>query len=259
MQLTPGVTINSGDSVNRQTIYDLVANALGGEVSASDLGADVQPLTSQTDVPTPYPGKLWFDLVDQLLKVYVDELDGTGVSVWLAIGPDRFDTAVLATEPIPFGAAVQIAGTGGRRVKLPPSPTDLRAIPGLDGVWEDWKVIGFNQGGRDAASTRDTTESGAWLAAGIDGVMRAWYPARITTSISLGSEGNGLMDALISQTSGVTDYTGNGVRGGILAGGLAAQQANAKVGLAIGTTRFVPTAANQWNKVIFYGARIGRN
>lgn len=219
MLLTPGVTINPGDSVTRQTIYNLLANATGGVVYASDVSADVIMIASQSEAPDPSPGKLWWDQTDNLLKVYVDMLDGTTVSVWQAIGPDRFDVIMYATEPLPFGAAVQPSGTGKRHAQLPPDPLTLFNMGWRTAMWEAWKVVGFNNNGPSAL--HETVQSGTWFACAVDGYV--WYYAPVNQHYSgqaksaWGTGINAQYDSLISGISTITSPTGiSEVRGGLV-------------------------------------------
>jgi hypothetical protein len=218
MQLTPGVTIERGDIVSRQTIYDLVRLAVIGTVQQSDMAGNTLTIVSQSLPPsTPGPGTLWWDMTSQLAKVWTDMLDGTTVSLWLAIGPDRFDTAVLATEPIPFGAACEAAYGGVRTVKLPPHPTTVNALGYTAGRFENMRVIGFNQStlhGAGGTLTVPTAQSGAWLALGIAGIVRIWSPwYHITTGFGVRPS---LMAGLISMYSGTTGASDGDGRGGVM-------------------------------------------
>lgn len=261
MNLTPGVTINAGDQVSRQTIYDLLAHAGGGQVTSSDLSIDCLSVVTQSEPPTPYPGKLWFDQTDQLLKLYVDVLDGTGVSLWLAIGPDRFDIPMLAGQPIPFGAAVQVAGNG-RYTKLPPGPLELQAMSWQKGMWESWKVIGFNNDG--IAANANTAASGTWFACAIDGICWIWHPVnKFVSGVSwLASKGQANnWDGLISGISSISSPSGiSDVAGGLVWSGFTAQQAKITgVGVALSMEAYsVVAQAKFWSRGIFYGARGGR-
>jgi len=142
MNLTPGVTIETTDIVSRQTIYDLVANAGGGTIQAADLAEEVVVITTQSEAPSdPKPGQCWWDQTEQLMKVFTDVIDNTACSVWLSVGPDRFDVAMLTTEPIPFGAAVMFTGDN-RKVRLPDDPTTYENTGASETRFEHCKVIG---------------------------------------------------------------------------------------------------------------------
>ncbi len=157
MNLTPGTTINSGDTVTRQTLYDLWANAALGTIVTGDLAPGTLPITvASTPTDTPPPGQVWYDQTQKLWKTWFDEIDYTGCSLWLAWGPDRFDDAFIAAEPMPHGAAFVLdRAMGGRYVR--------RA------TWTDPGVIGFVQ-------TPNTSPSGSWLVGGILGICDAWFP-----------------------------------------------------------------------------------
>jgi hypothetical protein len=260
MNLTPGVTINAGDTVTRQTIYNLVANASGGTVGQSDLATGVLDISAQTDIPTPFPGKIWYDMADRIWKVYVDELDGTAVSVWTSFGPDRFDIPVLTTEPIPFGAALQWAGNG-RRVKLPPGPVALAAMGWPDSDWEAWKVIGFNNDG--IADSHNTADSGTWITMAIEGVVWTWHPVNYNTGGYTaggwkGSAGE-RYDTLVSGTSLHTSPTSvTDSAGGLTQGTYVSQQAKASgVGVVLGMET-IDAFTKNWKRSLFWGARRGR-
>jgi len=216
MQLTPGQTIERGDIVTRQTIYDLVRLASIGSVAASDLDASVITILAQTLAPTPQPGLVWYDQNEQLTKVWTDMLEGTTVSLWLSMGPDRFDSAMLATEPIPYGAAVVPAPGGIRTIALPRHPTVINALGYTAGRFENFRVLGFNQNGGSSNLTNATTPSGAWCAVGTAGIMRAWAPLYHSTVNLLGLKKE-LMCGLYSMWSGLTGASGmTDIRGGML-------------------------------------------
>lgn len=258
MQLTPGVTINRGDSVSRQTIYDLLANAAGGTVQASDLDTSVQSVVAQSEAPSaPTPGKLWWDQTDQIMKVWTDVLEGTAVSCWLAIGPDRFDVAVLATEPVPFGAAVQLTGNG-RRVKLPPDPDSLRIMGAGLAEWETAKVIGFNNHGSKLNAS--TAASGTWFSCAVDGLVWAWYPCnRQSGSDWISSAGAGGFDGLISGVSGLTATSGiSEVRGGLIWQNVSDVQALTGPWLLYSTHRMT-SGEQYWGRRPFSGPRLTKH
>lgn len=215
MQLTPGTSIENSTTVTRQTLYDLVYNAIGGTVQASDLHTSVLTVAAQSSVPTPYPGLLWYDQTDQLAKVYTDMIDGTGCSLWLSIGPDRFDVAVLATEPIPFGAAVQFTGTG-RKVSLPPDwPLLCKNTNYTNMRFEHLKIVGFNNDNNNANHTISTAASGTWFAMGALGIVWAWHVLGDTNwTAGGGNHGWVGFPSSFSALTGPSGYTA--IRGGMV-------------------------------------------
>lgn len=198
--LTPGLTINPGEVVTRQTIYDILALAgLNGNVQASDLSADMITVTTQSLPPSnPPPGLVWFDQTEQLLKVWTDVLDGTGVSCWLACGPDAFDVALLAAEPIPYGAAVIPAPNLGLRAVTTPTDPGSQASMVTAAGWTalgrfyNLQFLGINQTTHPTLGPYNpyTVPSGTWFTGRIMGRAICWAP---------GSRGNPALDASMQQ------------------------------------------------------------
>ena len=88
------------------------------------------------------------------------EVDSTGVSLWLASGPDRFDVPCIAAEPIPAGAMLDL--WYDKWVSLPTEPHQ--------------RPLGFNQSGIDNMedmndATQDTAVSGSWIRVAVDGIV----------------------------------------------------------------------------------------
>lgn len=174
VQLNP-ITDLSVEPVTRQSLFDVWGNAALGTLSESDLAPESKPIVAQDSPPTEAPGRLWWNTLEHLMYVYTDELDGTGVSLWLAVGPDRFDTACLAAEPIPPGAIVE--AWYDRKVKVI-NISDAKVLGASDGVLADGipRPIGCNQSGIKFplnTATSVTTASDAWCAVGIDGLVYA--------------------------------------------------------------------------------------
>lgn len=257
MDLTAGVSINAGDTVTRQTLYDLVALASIGTVDGSDMAAGTMPILSQSLPPDDAqltPGLVWWDQTEQLMKVWTDMIDGTGCSVWLAFGPDRFDIAALATEPLPFGAAVQFANHL-REVKLPLDPGSLSALGDSNGRLEHCKVIGFQNKTTLSGITAPTADSGTWVAVAVQGICWAWYPL-YNPSTSYASIGTGV-DSIISSVSGLTGHSGHSnVRGGLYYAGQSIIQTNGPGVVAYCPHKWGPLPnGDAWAKVIFTGPR----
>lgn len=75
-----------GNSVTRQTLYDLLGNS-----TVDGFNAPVaQNVVSQTEPPTLDNSIVWFDQANQLLKIPVTNVDGSAASFWLSIGPDSW-------------------------------------------------------------------------------------------------------------------------------------------------------------------------
>lgn len=162
--------------ITRQDLYDMWATALISNVSGSDLAngfLSVQAVSSYSGLNhvNPVPGSLGWVQQEQLMYCYHDEIDGTGVSLWLCIGPDVFETAALMAEPAFPGATLE--PFFDRWVK----PTAFtNAILG-DGVAN--KMIGtLHTGVPYPLNTRtpDTVASGTWVRMGIDGLVLGWLP-----------------------------------------------------------------------------------
>jgi hypothetical protein len=148
--------------ITRQTLHDMWTTATLQTITEDDLAPELLPLVSQGSEPSVAPGKIWHDPRDELYKVYTDVLDGTGVSLWLAFGPDRLETACLCAEPIAAGACVAV--TYDRYVTPASNPGDSG----------DVRFIGVNQSGVFwplNEGTSDTAASGTWIRVGLEGIM----------------------------------------------------------------------------------------
>lgn len=233
-QLTPGVSINSGDIVTRQTIYDLVRLAGLSGIQASDLDAGTLTIVSQSLPPTSItPGMLWWNQTEQLMMVYTDMIDDTGCSVWLAFGPDRFDVALYAEEPIPYGAAVVPGRTGGiRAVRLPPHPSEYVATGATVSRFMSLQVLGLNQEtqhGLGGTFSAPTTPSGGWFRCATVGIARGWAPVYRSVA-QFGTDANSWVTPAcglsgLSGPSGTSDIRGaivnaHGTNGDFTTGGI---------------------------------------
>ncbi len=169
VQLNPLVDFST-TPITRQTLFDAWSTATIGQLSEADLATDVKPIVAQASPPTEAPGRLWWNTREQLAFVYTDELDGTGVSLWLAWGPDRLDTACLAAEPIGAGAVVD--AWYDRHVKV------AQISEGSLGDAKP-RILGANQSGVHYPlneGTSITTASGAWCAVAIEGLPYVFTP-----------------------------------------------------------------------------------
>lgn len=104
MYFQHGVALNGDTEITRQILYDLWALGTPVDIAEGDLAMDgtLFPVAVST-APTasPYPGQVWYDSRESLWKVFTDVWESTGISLWLSIGPDRFDVPALARVPIP--------------------------------------------------------------------------------------------------------------------------------------------------------------
>ena len=164
--------------------------------------SDIFRSSSFSDVsaslPNPNPGKLFFNQTSKIMYVWTDSLDvcdtgdKTGVSLWLAVGPDSFETACLAAEPIPAGAVVEPFYDRWVKVFNPNG-----ANFGNSGVTNTPAPLGVNQTGildeyTERSSYDDTAASGTWIRVVIDGYGRFWHPAadRVDTDPASGVSEN---------------------------------------------------------------------
>lgn len=152
--------------LTRQELFNMWATATVGTIAKTDLAPGVftmdvgSDLTSATN--TPEPGHTFYSHVDQLMFVFHDEIDNTGVSLWLAVGPDRFDVACLANSPIAAGAVVQ-----------PDYDKWVGVSTGASGSPAFQTAIGTNAQGinlNDPAII-STAASGTWIPVSIDGIV----------------------------------------------------------------------------------------
>jgi len=164
------------EPITRQDLFDMWNTGALTDIPASDFADDFLPIqngSSFSDFPqTPAPGQLVWHLSENVMFCWTDEVDGTGVSLWLAMGPDKFETALYAEEPI--GAALPVELVFDRVARLA-TPVN-RSMP---------RAIGFNQSGinspvgvnngPDTAPSEvyggDTTSSGSWFRCGVDGLL----------------------------------------------------------------------------------------
>lgn len=169
-------------TVTRQELYDMWADASISKIPASELADTLQDVvlaSSLSDVPaSPNPGEMVWVQNEQRMYVYHDVMDvmdrgeGTTVSLWLSIGPDRFDCACLAGEDIPAGAVVE--PFYDRVVKI------CRPDHNTKGDSNTPIPIGINQSGLPIHYVQDgtvgeTAPEGTWIRVAIDGIMRVLH------------------------------------------------------------------------------------
>lgn len=283
MKLTPGTTINSGDTVTRQTIFDLIGSAsIDGVVADTDLSDGTPQNVSQSGPPSaPGPGSMWWDKTNQVMRVWYDEIDGTGVSLWLAAGPDVFEIEAIASEPIPFGACVQCDLAAGHKwMKLPPSGSDLVVMGHTAARVEPLRVVGFNNDAQannyvpDSAgysNSMPTTASGAWFRLTVSGVVWAWHPLNRNQGGTWIAAGQSVTDSL-ALVSGTVFSTAPGgftsPRGYDLAnskGGLifeevfaAVQDGSPSIICLTGHRAIATNSADVYSRAFFFCPRMGR-
>lgn len=184
------------EPVTRQTLFDMWATAAFSEITTDDFADGFSPTiigSSFSEAPSsPAPGQLYWHQTENVMYCYHDEVAGTGVSLWLAIGPDKFETAMLLKGTAGCGTAMELTGPG-RTCQIFDSSgtqTDKRhMVPVVVGfnqshinkpqaagtdqtVPGDW--IFFNDSGEDSGATYfmgETAVSGEWIRVAIDGLM----------------------------------------------------------------------------------------
>lgn len=216
MKLT--VTTDLSGTITRQTLADMWSNASIPPIATSDLDPAFQPVFVGTNfsdasasLPNPNPGHLFWHQQHGLMYVFTDMLDvldtsdATGVSLWLAIGPDSFETACIAAEPIPAGAVVEPYYDRWVKVFRPDAGNFAGETLGP-------APLGVNQSGilddYDPQLAYGTTaESGAWIRVGIDGYVRIWHPAAQRVG---GDPASGVSEAALRITVGTTQINNVG-------------------------------------------------
>ena len=239
--------ISFTEPITRQDLFDMWDTASFSSVGVDDFADGFMPIivaSSFSSAPgVPQPGQLFWHLTEAVMYCYHDVINDTGVSLWLAIGPDKFETAALAAEPIACGAGVEACGPD-RRVQVNRTAGDANIgevptvcgfnqsginappymEPGTTDIDPD-KSTFWNTSGDDSGSTYfmgETTPSGSWLRMGIDGIMfMAMAPSSHPTaalvqwtSLGLVSMDTTFDGTVVSTTSGLTPLN-NSVGGAI--------------------------------------------
>lgn len=154
------------EPITRQTLFDMWSSAAFGSVGLADLDSGFSPIVAGSDfsdAPTsPGPGQLFWHRSENVMYCWHDEVDNTGVSLWLAIGPDKFEVAALASTPMP--AAFPCAMVYDRWMEITNVP--LRCIGMNQSGINDPRTI--NQGPDYGG---ETTASGSWFRMGVDGLL----------------------------------------------------------------------------------------
>jgi hypothetical protein len=133
VNLTSPVT--DGDTVTAQTLHDLIETATISGLTAADLSRGAQVILSDSAAPDASEYSYWWDNNhwDPVLRVYARPFN-----IWLAVGPDRFEFPLQASEPIFKGAVLVSAGA---------------SMVGI-ATGATLNVVGFAQ---------DSAASGAWV------------------------------------------------------------------------------------------------
>ena len=188
--------------VDRQQLYNHWANAALGTFPKSQLDPSIFTMDVGTHLSdatsSPQPGHVfWARETDSLLYVFHDEVDDTGVSLWLACGPDRFDVACLAAGPIPAGAVVQPLYDRWVGISTGASAR----------IWNQ-RAIGTVPAGLNVSNFANTGvafggthASGTWIPVSIDGIV--WgYTTGIMTADRWVRVVDGSAGRLVRNTSG---------------------------------------------------------
>jgi hypothetical protein len=176
------VTTDLSGTITRQTLYNIWGDAaLAGKITDEELAGDaigLQIVTAWSAAPSePTPGKSIFLEREQLLYVWVDEFEGTGVSLWQCLGPDMKETFCLASEPIPAGAIVEPLYDRWVRTADPSNAL-------IGGIMRS-APIGICQSGLPDTTfptniEGTTQDSGTWIRVAISGFVPAWFPKEDT-------------------------------------------------------------------------------
>jgi hypothetical protein len=176
------VTTDLSGTITRQTLYNIWGDAqLAAKIPESELAGDALGLRlvdAWSAAPSePQPGTALWLTREQLFYVWVDEFEGTSVSLWQCIGPDMKEAICLAAEPIPAGAVVEPVFDRWVRTADPSNP----AIGGIARS----APIGICQSGLPDTTfptniEGTTQESGTWIKVAISGFVPAWFPKEDT-------------------------------------------------------------------------------
>lgn len=230
-QLNPLISFD--EPFTRQDLFDMWATAAFSEITTEDFADGFNPIvisSSFSGFPTsPDPGQLVWHQEENVMYCYHDVIDDTGVSLWLAIGPDKFETAMLLKGPAAVGTGVELTGpgrtcqvydsTGTQTDKRHMAPvvvgfnqshinSQLRPDYDDESVPGDW--IYFNTSGDDSGATYfmgETAVSGEWIRVAIDGLMyMASAPgSAITLGLSTWTDGPGTVGMSLEFPGTVND------------------------------------------------------
>jgi hypothetical protein len=179
--------ISFTEPITRQDLFDMWSTGALSGITVDDFAEGFLPIvvgSSFSEAPqTPQPGQLYWHQAENLMFCWTDEIEGTGVSLWLSIGPDRFDAAMLTKSVVACGEGVELVGPGRVVQAIIPAEVSRTEFP---------VVCGFNQsginnppeliGGQEPVEPLvnasgetywmgETAISDTWIAVGIDGFV----------------------------------------------------------------------------------------
>lgn len=155
--ITRTKTFTDGQDIDREDIADLLEEALVSAIGYSDLAADAQLVTAQSEAPTPNAGKWWWDMTDKLMKAW-----NSTYSLWLAFGPDRYDVPVQnwygATMNkgwpctlVAGGGSYRVTGRGGVEADKSTTFVGLMQETTASGMWGPMAIMGVMWGQLEAS------------------------------------------------------------------------------------------------------------
>ncbi len=189
--------VDFAEPVTRQDLFDMWNTAAFSEVGVDDFADGFMPVivgSSFSEAPvSPQPGQHYWHQQENIMYVYHDVIDNTGVSLWLAIGPDKFETAMLTSSAVAVGEGVELIGPDRTCRAYIPSEDKRLTMPSVVGFNQSHinaavgvaqgtdsadvdktKFTFFNVSGDDSGSTYymgETAVTNEWIRVGIDGLM----------------------------------------------------------------------------------------
>ena len=178
--------------VTRQDLFDMWATGSLSDIGVDDFAEGFIPIvvaSSFSSAPqSPQPGQMLWHQSENVMYTYHDEIEGTGVSLWLAIGPDKFETAMLTNSPIAAGAGVELVGPDrtvqvrkaleANRLMVPVTcgfnQSHINAPRQYDAnfpeLYDPDQQVFQNESGA-TYYVGETAQSGEWVRVAIDGIM----------------------------------------------------------------------------------------
>lgn len=159
--------------ITRQDLFNMLSTAQVGTIDRDELVpgmATIDVVDYLTNATTsPQPGQFLHCERERRTYCWHDEVEGTGVSLWLAIGPDRFDVACIANSPVPAGAVVQLYHD--RWVGMSTGASGHVALQRAIGTCPaGLRTYTLHQTGTVFEGLQ-TQASGAWIPVSIDGIV----------------------------------------------------------------------------------------